>query len=124
MPAVYPQQGEVWWVPFPMPSADQALMKSRPAVVVSAGPVEAARGVVVVAAISSKTEPRTEFDIFVQGRSRLAKSMGITRDCIICCSILHTFSIAALRRRAGRVNSKTQLRINKILKRFLFAEAE
>ena len=58
-----PQKGEVWLVPFPMPSADKARAKFRPAVVVSAASPSDTNGTVTVAAISSATHRLTGFDI-------------------------------------------------------------
>ncbi|MBM4034327.1 MAG: type II toxin-antitoxin system PemK/MazF family toxin [Planctomycetes bacterium] len=118
MPEGYPQQGDVWFVPFAMPSADSAGLKFRPAVVVSAAPIEETRGTVTLAAISSRTEPRTRFDIFVGASSGLARAMGLNRDSIICCDILQTFSIAALGRKIGRVNEETRTRIGEKLAEF------
>ncbi|HUT34309.1 MAG TPA: type II toxin-antitoxin system PemK/MazF family toxin [Planctomycetota bacterium] len=114
----YPQRGEVWLVPFTMPSADSAGLKFRPAVVVSAAPAEEARGTVTLAAISSRTEPRTRFDIFVGASSGLGRAMGLRLDSLICCAILQTFSIAVLRRRIGKVNEETQARISERLAEF------
>jgi len=117
MPAAIPQKGEVWRVAFPMPSKDQAKRKPRPALVVSApGPVETG-GVVTVAAISSSVYRATDFDIPVQARTRLASSMGLTKDSHICCALLYSFSIADFLEKLGCINPKTQKRVDEILAR-------
>lgn len=105
-----PKLGDVWLVPFPMPSHPEEL-KKRPGVVVSSVAPGRAGDTAVIAAISSKLEYMTRFSIRVDAHTRLASAMGLRRDAAIFCDILHTFGIDELLRMIGHVNQKTLSRI-------------
>ena len=120
----YPQRGEVWRVPFPMPSKDHAQFKRRPVVVVSATSPRDTGGTVTTIAVSSSVSRLTDFDIPVPAKTNLARAMGLDRDSVICCAILYTYSLAAFKTRLGRVNDKTQQRIDDMMRKALFPGPE
>ena len=123
MPADYPQRGEVWIVRFPMSASGGVEYKKRPAVVLSIASPHDTAGIVTVVPTSTRTTPRTKFDILVERNTGIFRAMGLRSESVILCAHLYSPALSALTERIGRANPDTMAKIEDNLRALLFAKS-
>jgi len=117
-----PKLGEVWWVAVDMPSKSGGRRKLRPAVVVTAVPLERTEQAVAIVPLSTSTHRLTEFDIPVRSETRLGRMMGINRDGAVFCSMPETVSAAEFTERMGEIDEATLSKVQANLRKLLLGD--